>query len=225
MPRITDWPQEDRPREKLLLKGEQSLTDAELLAIFISTGTRGKTALDIAKALLIEYGTLKKLLCTPFAHLVQKNGVGKAKYASLKAALELGKRCLAESFTVGETLNNSRLTQQFLAGKLRGHQNEVFACLFMSHHFRLLAYEELFHGTVNESNVYPREIVRRGLAHNAAKIILAHNHPSGRAEPSAADKEVTKLIKQSLSIVDIEVVDHVIIGDTEHFSFAESGII
>lgn len=222
---ITDWPREDRPREKLLQKGEQILTDAELIAIFLQTGTRGKTALDIAKELLKEYGNLKKLLRAPPTILMQKPGMGKAKYAALKAAIELGKRYLEENIAIGEVLNSSQATQKFLARQLQDHANEVFACLFMDNHFRLIAFAELFHGTINEANIYPREIVRMGLSHNAAKMILAHNHPSGRAIPSEADKEVTQLIKKALALVDIEVVDHIIVGNPDHFSFAEAGII
>lgn len=223
--RITDWPFEDRPREKLLSKGEKALTDAELIAIFLKTGTRGKTALDMAKELLMEYGSLKKLLRAPPHLLNAKPGMGKAKYASLLAALELGRRYLNDNLNVGEVLNSSQATQSFLIHCLREHSNEVFACLFMDTHFRLISYEELFHGTIHSAIVYPREIVRRGLAHNAAKIILAHNHPSGRPQPSAADKDTTLLIKQALSLVDMEVVDHIIVGNPGSFSFAEAGIL
>lgn len=222
---ITDWPHEDRPREKLLQKGEQSLTDAELIAICLTSGTRGKSALDIAKELLREFGSLKQLLRAPTNSLMQKAGIGNTKYAVLKAAIELGRRYLNEQLPPGSLLNSSRITQQFVAQYLREYTNEVFACLFMDNHFRLIKFEELFFGTINEANIYPREIVKRGLAHNAAKIILAHNHPSGNPIPSTADKEVTQLIKQSLLLVDIEVVDHIIIGNPENFSFAKAGLI
>jgi DNA repair protein RadC len=222
---ITDWPEEDRPREKLLLKGEQALTDAELIAIFLKTGARGKTALDIAKELLVEYGSLKSLLRAPIHQILQKNGMGKAKYAALKAAIELGRRYTSPDLRTGNVLNSSQITQNFLASRLQDQSNEVFACLFMDTHFRLISFEELFHGTVNEANIYPREIVKRGLAHNAAKIILAHNHPSGNSTPSEADKDVTQLIKEALALVDIEVIDHIIVGNPRHFSFAEAGLI
>lgn len=222
---ITDWPEEDRPREKLLRRGSQALTDAELIAIFLQTGTRGKTALDMAKEWLHEFGSLKKCLSAPRAAILQKAGIGHAKYAALLAAIELGRRYGEETIALGETLKSSSITQRFLAAQLRHYPNEVFACLFMDTHFRLLHYEELFRGTINEANIYPREIVRRGLEYNAAKIILAHNHPSGRPTPSDADKEVTQLIKQTLALVDIDVVDHIIIGNPDHFSFAEAGLI
>lgn len=222
---ITDWPLEDRPREKLLLKGEHILTDAELMAIILKSGIRGKTALDIAKELLQEYGGLRQLLHAPPQQLTGKQGVGTAKYATLKAAIELGKRVMQIHLPKGEVLNNSQITQQFLADRLREYENEVFACLFMDNHFRLIAFEILFHGTFNEANIYPREIVRRGLALNAVKIILAHNHPSGRALPSHADKMVTQAIKQALSLVEMEVVDHIIVGNPESYSFADNRIL
>jgi DNA repair protein RadC len=221
---IANWPQEDRPREKLIIQGEQNLTDAELIAIFLKTGLRGKTALDLAKELLHEYGNLKKLLRAPCQSLIKKPGIGRAKYSTLKAALELGRRYVHENPPLGSVLNSSRMTQQFLTQRLREHNNEVFACIFMDNHFRLLCFEKLFYGTINETSIYPREILRRGLIHNAAKVILAHNHPSGNPAPSQADKEITLLIKQALSLVDIDVIDHIIIGDPENFSFAEAGI-
>lgn len=222
---ITDWPKEDRPREKLLMKGEHALTDAELIAIFIKTGARGKTALDIAKELLSEYGSLKQLLRTSSQALLQKNGLGNAKYAALKAAVELGRRYLNENLCIGEVLNNSRITQKFLANQLKEYAHEVFACLFLDTHLRLIRFEELFHGTIHSANIHPREIVKRGLTHNAAKIILAHNHPSGCAIPSTADKETTEFVKEALALVDIEVIDHIIIGNPKNFSFAEAGLL
>lgn len=222
---ITDWPKEDRPREKLLAKGEQVLTDAELIAIFLKTGTRGKTALDIAKELLTEYGSLKKLMRAPREALIRRSGLGTAKYAALKAALEFSRRYFNETLVKGELLRNSSVTQKFLAYRLKDYENEVFACLFMDNCCRLISFEELFHGTINEANIYPREIVRRGLMHNAAKIILAHNHPSGHPSPSIADKEVTELIKQAVALVDIQVVDHIIVGSGQNFSFADAGLM
>ncbi len=221
--RITDWPTEDRPREKLLRQGEQALTDAELIAIILKSGTRGKTALDIAKELLMEYDNLKALLHAPPHQLINKSGIGDAKYAMLKAAVELGKRSLQVPINVGMVLNNTRMTQQFLADRLRDYTNEVFSCLFMDTHLRLIRFEILFHGTIHSTAIYPREIVRRGLVHNAAHVILAHNHPSGSPTPSQADKEVTIRIKRALDLIDIDVVDHIIIGNPDHFSFAEAG--
>lgn len=223
--RITDWPKEDRPREKLLSLGEKSLTDAELIAIFIKSGIRGKTALDIAKELLQEFFGIKGLLRASQQELTRKRGLGNAKYALLKAAVELGKRYSEERLPIGTLLNDSRSTQRFLNYRLRELAYEVFACLFMDTHLRLIQYEELFYGTINGAYVYPREIVRRGLRYNAAKIILAHNHPSGRPLPSTADKDLTVFIKEAVGLVDIEVVDHIIIGAETNYSFAEAGLL
>src|SRR5580704_7627010 len=200
---ITDWPKEDQPREKLLQQGEAALTDAELIAIFVKTGVRGKTALDIAKELLHEHGNLQELLRASPTSLIQTKGMGEAKFAALRAAIELGRRYLMTRPQIGKKLNNSNMTEAFLAHHLRGRMNEVFACLFLDQHLRLICFEELFHGTIHEAPVYPREIIRRALYHNAANIILAHNHPSGQSKPSNADKELTKLIKQALAFIDV----------------------
>jgi DNA repair protein RadC len=222
---ITNWPEEERPREKLLQQGAKQLSDAELLAIFLHTGTRGKTAVDIARELLSESGGLKKLFALAPQNLLQKPGIGKAKYARLKAALELGQRYQAEIIKVGETLNSSQTAKKFLAYQLGNRTQEVFACLFMNAHHTVLAFEELFYGTIDESSVYPREVVKRGLAHNAAKVILAHNHPSGNPAPSQADRDVTKLLQQALALVDIQVVDHIIITAETYLSFVEAGYL
>jgi DNA repair protein RadC len=221
--RISDWPEQDRPREKLLSKGEGHLTEAELLAVLLKTGTKGKTALDLAKELLLEYGNLKNVLSTP--QLIKKPGIGQTKLATLKAAVELGRRYLMQDIPAGDVLNNSQITKKFLTDRLRHHPIEVFACLFMDTHCRLLAFEELFQGTLTEAAVYPREIIKRSLTHQAAKLILAHNHPSGHATPSHADKELTHSLKKALALVDIEVIDHIIIGNPENFSFMEAGIL
>lgn len=222
---ITDWPSTERPREKLLAHGEQALTDAELIAIFLRTGTRGKTALDIARQLLEEFSGLKNLLQAPLMTLSSQHGIGHSKYAALKAAVELGRRCLTHPITNGEVLNSSSKTREFIAGRLRHHPSEVFACVFMDTHFRLIQFDELFFGSIHEAVVYPREIVRRGLLYNAGKIILAHNHPSGIAAPSEADKAVTTNIKQALGLVDMKLIDHIIVGRTDTYSFAEDGLI
>lgn len=220
---ITHWPKEERPREKLLTHGAKHLTDAELIAIFLRTGTRGKTALDLARELLNEFGNLKKLLGASPHLLWPKRGFGKAKYAALKAALELGQRYLEDSIQTGEILNSSQAAVRFLSSRLRDYPHEVFACLFLDTHHRMLGFEELFHGTINESFVYPREVVKRSLAHNAAKIILAHNHPSGNPTPSQADYDLTDLLKQALALVSVQTIDHIIIGHPGSWSMAENG--
>lgn len=222
---ITDWPIEDRPREKLLIKGERELTNAELLAIFLQSGTAGQSALDIAKALITEHGGLKKLLRAPLSSFLAKRGLGKAKYALIKAAAELGRRYFEETIPLGEALKCSRHTQQFLADRLREKENEVFACLFLDNHLRLLRFDILFQGSINEAHVYPREIARQCLSHNAAKIILAHNHPSGKSDPSESDKTITDIIQQALALIEVELIDHIIIGNPENFSFAEAGLL
>ena len=222
---ITSWPNEDQPREKLLRQGASSLTTAELIAIFINTGTRGKTALDLARTLLNEHGDIKKLVHANPQNLMQLSGFGRAKYATLLAAIELGRRYQEEPVHPGQHLNNSQMTRRFLTARLGQYEKEVFACLFMDTHFRLIAFEELFHGTINQAAIYPREIVRRCLHHNAAKVILAHNHPSGHTKPSDADRDITRLITEALALIDTQVVDHVIIGQQTHFSFAEMGLV
>jgi len=218
---ISNWPINDRPREKLLQQGEQNLTDAELIAIFLKTGTRGKTAMDLARELLTNAGGLRNLLRQSSHELLQNKGLGHAKYAALMAAIELGRRYLNEPVPVGEVLNSSIKTLRFISAQLREHRNEIFACAFLDTQFRLISFEKLFEGTVHSTHVYPREIVKRGLAHNAAKIILAHNHPSGEASPSQADKDTTELVKEALGFVDIALIDHIIIGHPGYYSFAE----
>jgi DNA repair protein RadC len=222
---INKWPAAERPREKLLSLGAKYLTDAELIAIFLRTGIRGKTALDLSRDLLTESGNLKKLFSREPQDLYQKPGLGKAKYAMLKAAIELGRRYLEEDIVLGEKLNNSQTVQRFVANRLKDYPHEVFACLFLDNHHHILAFEELFHGTLTEASVYPREIVKRCLTHNAAKVIFAHNHPSGKAEPSPSDRDLTQLLKEALSLIETRVIDHIVVGHKECFSFAEAGLV
>lgn len=220
---ITSWPKNERPREKLFQFGAKHLSDAELLAIFLRTGTIGKTALDIARECLSEFGSLKKLLSSSPQSLYQVHGLGKAKIALLKAVTELGLRYQNEAFSIGEILNNTKDVKRFLSNRLKDYPHEVFACLFLDSHHRMLCFEELFAGTINETSVYPREIVKRALSHNAAKVILAHNHPSGNPNPSAADLEITWQLRQALALVDIQVIDHIIVGSPESLSLTELG--
>lgn len=222
---INKWPVTERPREKLLAFGAKYLTDAELIAIFLRTGVRGKTAVDLSRELLSEYGNLKKLFNTDPSYLYLKPGIGKAKYAMLKAAVELGRRYLEEELNIGESLHSSQATKRFLANRLRDYPHEVFACLFLDSQHHILGFEELFHGTLTEASVYPREVIKRCLANNAAKIILAHNHPSGNPQPSQADCDMTRLLKEALALVDIHVIDHIIVGNRENLSFAELGLV
>lgn len=222
---ITDWPAEERPREKLRLRGAQALSDAELLAIFLRTGLRGKTAVDLARDLLTEYGSLRNLLKADYRRFCASPGLGSAKYSQLQAVLEMSKRHLRETLQRGEALGNPEDTRRFLVSALRDHPYEVFACLFMDNRHRVICFEEMFRGTIDGASVHPREIVKQALAHNAAAVILAHNHPSGVAEPSQADKSLTRRLKEALGLVDIRVLDHIIIGDGATTSFAEMGLL
>lgn len=222
---ITDWPLEERPREKLRLRGPEALSDAELLAIFLRTGLRGKTAVDLARDLLKEYGSLRNLLQADCQRFCESPGLGLAKYSQLQAVLEMGKRHLRETLHRGDALSNPGDTHRFLVSTLRDYPYEVFACLFMDNRHRVICFEEMFRGTIDGASVHPREIVKQALAHNAAAVILAHNHPSGVAEPSSADKSLTRRLKDALTLVDIRVLDHIIIGDGETVSFAELGLL
>ena len=222
---ITDWPREERPREKLLLKGPRFLTDAELLAIFLRTGIKGKTAVDLARDLLAEFGSLRALLECDLERFSRSPGLGSAKYALLQAVLEMARRHLKEILRREGALTSPDLTRDYLTSHLRGHGHEVFACLFLDNQHRIIEFVELFQGTIDGANVYPREVVKKALAFNAAAVIFAHNHPSGVAEPSEADKFITYKLKQALQLVDIRVLDHFIVGEGEPFSFAENGLL
>ncbi len=222
---ITDWPQSERPREKLLERGPQALSDAELLAIFLRTGVAGKTAVDVARELLARFGGLRELLAAEREALCAAPGLGAAKYAQLQAALEMGRRHLGEALMRGPTLGSPRDTRDYLQARLRDRPHEVFCCLFLDNRHRVLAFEELFHGTLNGAAVYPREVVKRALKHNAAAVIFAHNHPSGVAEPSRADEILTRGLKEALALVEIRTLDHLVIGDGEVVSFSERGLL
>jgi len=221
---ISDWPAQERPREKLLQKGSEFLSDAELLAIFLRTGTRDFTAVDLARLLLDDFGGLKPLLETGQAEFCQRHGMGPAKYAQLQAVLEMAKRHLFENIQRGDVLCSPNEARRYLSAQLQSYPHEVFACLFLDNRNRVIAFEKLFFGTIDGASVYPREVVRMALKHNAAAVIFAHNHPSGVAEPSRADEQITKRLKAALDLVDIRVLDHMVIGD-EVVSFAERGLL
>ena len=222
---IADWPSQEKPREKLLLNGPTTLSDAELLAIFLRTGTHGMTAVDLARELLNQFDGLRPLMEAEPKTLCDIRGLGTAKYVQLKAALELGKRYLEATLKRDTVLSNPQQTRDYLKARLRAYPHEVFACLFLDNRHRIIGFEELFSGTIDGANVHPREVVKRGLFHNAAAIIFAHNHPSGAAEPSHSDRSMTIRLKDALDLVDIRVLDHFIIGDKEVVSFAERGLI
>ncbi len=222
---ITDWPEAERPREKLLARGPQALSDAELLAIFLRTGTAGKTAVDLARELLTRFGGLRPLLTADAEAMCDAPGLGPAKYAQLVAALEMGRRHLGEKLTRGAALESTADTRRYLESRLRDLPYEVFCCLFLDNRHRVLNFEELFRGTLNGTAVYPREIVKRALSHNAAAVILVHNHPSGVAEPSRADETLTDRLKEALTLVDVRLLDHLVVGDGEMVSFSERGLL
>ncbi|AHK77975.1 hypothetical protein M911_00775 [Ectothiorhodospira haloalkaliphila] len=222
--RITDWPASERPREKLLAQGPEALSDAELLAIFLRTGVSGLTAVDLARDLLNRFGGLRPLLQADIKDFCSARGLGEAKYAQLQAVLEMGRRHLSESLKRGDAITSPEHTRRYLAARLRDYPFEVFACVFLDNRHRVLAFEELFRGTIDGASVHPREVVRRALHHNAAALILAHNHPSGIAEPSRADQSITERLRDALGLVDVRVLDHIIVGD-ELVSFAERGLI
>lgn len=220
---ISDWPAEERPREKLLQRGAEFLSDAELLAVFLRTGTTRKTAVDIGRDLLKHFGSLRHLLEAPCAEVLQQEGIGEAKYALLMASQELGRRYLAQTLAERELLTSPAMVRTFLQAQLRHHRHELFAALFLDTQNRLLAFEVLFEGTLDSCAVHPREVVKRAISLHAANVILAHNHPSGHAEPSAADKSITDRLKHALALIDIRVLDHLVIGEREIVSLAERG--
>lgn len=221
---IKNWPIKERPREKLLTQGVSNLSDAELLAIIISSGTRGHSALDIARQLLNNLGSLRNIIEADQKTLCENNGVGNASYTRLQAAGEIIKRTLMETMKKKDTLVNPDKTRRYLSLKMRNYAHEVFACLFLDNRHRVLAFEELFHGTIDSASVHPREVVKRALRHNAAAIILVHNHPSGSSIPSAADQHITEELKSALALIDVRVLDHFVVGE-EITSFAESDLL
>lgn len=222
---IREWPSAERPREKLLAQGAGALSDAELLAIFLGSGLRGRDAVQTARDLLQGHGPLRHLLDLPAASLAALPGLGPARSCKLVAALELAHRHLAAELARGESLRDPGAAGRYFKQRLRARPNEVFAALFLDNRHRALAFEELFSGTVDAAAVYPREVVRRALLHNAAAVIVSHNHPSGSAEPSAADRHITARLMEALALVDIRLLDHVVVGDGAPVSMAARGLM
>ena len=220
---IRDWPTDERPREKLLARGPASLSDAELLAIFLGSGLRGRDAVATARELLARHGPLRALLERPPAELIELPGLGPARACALSAALELGTRLLHASLERGDSIGDPDAAGRYFAQRLRGRPHEVFAALFLDTRHRVLAFEELFQGSVDSAEVHPREVARRALAMNATALIVGHNHPSGCAEPSSADRAVTQRLKQALALVDVRLLDHFVIGDGPPQSMAARG--
>lgn len=222
---ISHWPEGERPREKLINLGAQALSDAELLAIFLRVGVKGRSAVDLARDLLSEFDGLRPLLDASRETFCQAHGLGDAKYVQLQAALELSRRHLETLLMRGDALNSPHMVRRFLSAHLRDLGHEVFAALFLDSQHRVLRFEKLFTGTLDAAAVYPREVARRALALNAGAVIFAHNHPSGVAEPSDADRRITTRLVDALGLFDIRVLDHFVVGDGEVTSFAERGLL
>ena len=223
---ITDWPEDERPRERLLAQGAAALSDAELLALFLRVGVKGQSAVDLARTLIGHFGSLNRLFAASLAEFSAIPGMGPAKYAQLQAVLEMSRRALAEAMKQDSLLNTPDTVRDYLRLHLAGLRHEVFFALWLDAQNRLVAAEELFRGTLTQASVYPREVVKKALAHNAAAVVLAHNHPSGVAKPSSADSQLTRELKQALALVDVRVLDHFIVaGTASPLSFAERGLL
>ncbi|WP_296260766.1 MULTISPECIES: RadC family protein [unclassified Pseudomonas] len=222
---IRDWPAAERPREKLLERGAASLSDAELLAIFLRIGVSGKSAVDLARHLLMRFGSLRALLEANLSTFSSELGLGPAKYAQLQAVMEIARRHMDEGLKRGSVLKSPAQVRNYLKALLRHEPHEVFGCLFLDSKNRVQAFEALFQGSINVAHVHARQVVKRALAHNAAGVILCHNHPSGVCDASQADIELTQHLKTALAIVDVMVLDHIIVGDGDPMSMVEHGLM
>ncbi|KZK65042.1 hypothetical protein A1L58_09530 [Shewanella baltica] len=222
---IKDWPEGEGPRDKLLQKGAGQLSDAELLAVLLRNGLAGLNAVDLARSLISEVGGLRNLLCAPRNQVCRLPGVGPVKYAQLQAAAELARRVAQENLQRGQVLTNPDLTRDYLMRQLADRSYEVFAVLLLDSQHRVIQFVELFRGTIDSASVYPREVVSLVLEKKAAAVIVCHNHPSGIAEPSQADRRITERLKNALATIDVSLLDHMVVGDREIVSFAERGWI
>jgi len=222
---IRQWPGAERPREKLLERGAHALSDAELLALLLGSGIKGGSAVELARRLIADFGSLRNLLSAQAPRCLAQKGIGPARYAILNAAVELTRRHFREALRLGPALTAPEATRTFLVAQLRDRPYEVFCCLYLDNRHRLIAFEELFRGTIDRAGVHPREVLRQTLLHNAAAVILAHNHPSGVLEPSQADELITRRLREALALVDVRVLDHFIIGDGHCYSFSEHGLL
>lgn len=222
---IRHWPAGERPREKLLERGARALSDAELLAIFLRTGHAGKSAVDLARDLLGQFGGLAALLAADQKGFCAGKGLGPVKYVQLQAVLELARRYFSAQLERGDAFTAPEGAAQYLQAHLSGHSREIFAALFLDTRHRLIATEDLFQGTIDGASVHPREVVRRALFHNAAAVIVGHNHPSGVAEPSADDRRITARLREALALVDVRLLDHFVVGAGQVVSLAERGLL
>lgn len=221
----SSWPTDERPRERLLKHGAASLSDAELLALFLRTGTSGTPVMMLARSLISQFGSLRTLMTASRSQFCAVRGLGTAKYAQVQAVMEMARRVMDEPLREGEPLRSPEDTRAYLRSRLGTYPHEVFSGLFLDNRHRVIRYQELFNGTIDGAAVYPREVVRQALEYNAAAVIFAHNHPSGVAEPSQADISLTRRLKEALSLVDIRVLDHMVVGHGEVISLAERGLL
>lgn len=222
---ITDWPADERPREKLMQKGASALSDAELLAIFLRVGVTGKSAVDLARDLLNHFGNLNAIFAASAAQISALHGMGASKYCQLQAIFEMSRRALSEALKQGDVLKSPQQVREYLCLQLGQASREIFMVLFLDAQNRVQAQEALFEGTLTQTSVYPREVVKRALHHNAASVIFAHNHPLGIAQPSRADETLTQALKSALALVDVRVLDHFIVAGNTTMSFAERGLL
>ena len=220
---ITDWPQQQRPRERLLENGAHVLSDAELLAVFLRVGVKGKSAVDLGRELIGHFGSISKLLHADFADLKHIHGLGQAKYSQLKAVMEIAKRAMHEEIKIGNVLHSPSAVREYLRAKIGYNTEESFHVVFLNIRSHLLAIEEVARGTIDRTSVYPREIIKRALSHNAHGVILAHNHPSGFVEPSHSDLVLTEKLITALAAIDVKVIDHYIVSAQKTYSFSEHG--
>lgn len=223
--RIRDWPKSERPRERLIARGPEALSDAELLAVIIGSGLRGRSALDVARQLIAAFGSIRGLLQADSRECLRAEGLGPARYALLRAGVELARRHHLDALQSRPVVASDKPLKEFLIAQLRDRPYEVFCCLHLDSRHRLITFEELFRGTVDGAAVHPRELVRQAVAHNSTAVILAHNHPSGVAEPSHADELITRRVRDSLALIDVRVLDHIVVGDGTCVSFAERGLL
>jgi DNA repair protein RadC len=222
---ITDWPANERPREKLIELGAEALSDAELLAIFLRVGVVGKSAVDLARDLLNQFGSLNGIFAATEHELSQVHGIGTSKYVQLQAIFEMSRRALSEQLQQQDVLNSPQAVRDYLVLKLSSLSKEVFLVLFLDTQNRLVATEEMFSGSLTSTSVYPREVVKRALHHNAAAVIFAHNHPTGIVKPSQADELLTRQLQQALALIDVKVLDHFIVAGNQTLSFSQKGLL
>lgn len=222
---IKDWPKNERPREKLLSQGASCLSDAELLAIFLRTGVKGCNVVDLARQLLTKFGSINAIYRASHREFCLHHGLGTAKYVQLQACLEMSKRYLTEELQQGEVLTSSQLTRDYLLAQLRHETREVFGVLLLDNQHKVIKFELLFYGTIDSAAIYPRIVVELVIKHQAAAVILTHNHPSAVTEPSLADHKITTRLKEALALIDVAILDHIIVAGHSCYSFAENGDI